>query len=105
MKLANESLIEVHTPRRSRMLRIRREQTVSVRQACNQIRSLSKDRTAIHVNESLTLAGIPPESFGYQLGSKSALDWIIDQYQLKGESDPNRDHNPATSTTDRGGRP
>jgi hypothetical protein len=25
---------------------------------------------------------------------KSALEWIIDQYQVKGESDPNRDDDP-----------
>jgi len=29
--------------------------------------------------------------FGYRLGSRSALEWIIDQYQVKDESDPNRD--------------
>ncbi len=55
---------------------------------------LSKDRTAVLLNESLTLAGIPPEVFAYKLGSKSALEWIIDQYQLKGASDPNRDDDP-----------
>src|ERR1700728_1012151 len=54
----------------------------------------SKDKTSIRVNDSLTLAGIPPETFEYRLGSKSALDWIIDQYQLKAESDPNRDEDP-----------
>ena len=43
------------------------------------------------MNESLTLAGIPPEAFGYRLGSRSALEWVIDQYQVKGESDPNRE--------------
>ncbi len=42
---------------------------------------LSKDRTAIQVNESLTLAGIPAEAFDYNLGSKSAIEWIVDQYQ------------------------
>jgi predicted helicase len=55
---------------------------------------LSKDRTAIQVNESLTLAGIPSEAFDYKLGSKSAIEWIIDQYQIKGDSDPNREDDP-----------
>jgi predicted helicase len=41
-----------------------------------------------------TLAGIPPETFDYRLGSRSALDWIVDQYQVKGESDPNREGDP-----------
>ncbi len=39
-------------------------------------------------------AGIPPEACEYKLGSKSALDWVIDQYQVKGESDPNREDDP-----------
>src|SRR5687767_4304513 len=58
---------------------------------------LSKDKTAIKVNESLTLVGIPPEAFEYRLGNRSALDWVIDQYQVTTDkrsgitSDPNRE--------------
>jgi predicted helicase len=55
---------------------------------------LSADRQSIAVNESLTLAGIPSEAFQYQLGSRSALEWVVDQYQVKDESDPNRDDDP-----------
>jgi predicted helicase len=55
---------------------------------------LSPDKQSLWVNESLTLAGIPRETFDYRLGSRSALDWIIDQYQIKGESDPNREDDP-----------
>ena len=55
---------------------------------------------AVVVNESLTLAGIPQECFQYRLGNRSALDWIIDQYQVSTDkrsgitSDPNRDDDP-----------
>lgn len=58
---------------------------------------LSKDKKSLTVNESLTLAGIPPEVFGYRLGNRSALDWVIDQYQVSADkrsgitSDPNRE--------------
>ena len=52
---------------------------------------LSPNRQSLKVNESLTLAGIPPETFEYRLGSRSALEWVVDQYQVKGESDPNRE--------------
>ena len=55
---------------------------------------LGKDRTSVQLNDSLTLAGIPPDVFEYRLGSKSALEWIIDQFQVKGESDPNREDDP-----------
>jgi predicted helicase len=57
---------------------------------------LSKDKTQIIYNEFLTLSGIPPEVFQYRLGNRSALDWIIDQYQIKTDkrsgivNDPNR---------------
>ena len=44
---------------------------------------LSKDKTALIVNDSLTLAGIPPDVFAYRLGNRSALEWVIDQYRIK----------------------
>jgi predicted helicase len=55
---------------------------------------LGADRQSVRVNESLTLGGIPAEVFEYRLGSRSALEWVIDQYQVKGESDPNREDDP-----------
>jgi len=56
---------------------------------------LTPDKSAIIVNESLTLAGIPQECFQYRLGNRSALEWVIDQYQVSEDkrsrivSDPN----------------
>jgi predicted helicase len=55
---------------------------------------LSVDRLSLIVNDSLTLQGIPAEAFEYRLGNRSALEWIIDQYQVKGDSDPNREDDP-----------
>ncbi len=61
---------------------------------------LTKDKTAIVVNEALTLSGIPAHCFDYQLGNRSALEWVIDQYQVKTDkrsgmvSDPNRHDDP-----------
>jgi predicted helicase len=58
---------------------------------------LSKDKTTLTVNPSLTLAGIPPETSEYHLGNRSALEWVIDQYQVSEDkrsgikSDPNRE--------------
>jgi predicted helicase len=57
---------------------------------------LSKDKKSLTVNPSLTLSGIPPEVFQYRLGNRSALEWVIDQYQVTEDnrtgirSDPNR---------------
>ena len=61
---------------------------------------LSKDKTQLKLNDSLTLGGIPPEVFDYRLGNRSALDWVIDQYRVKTDkrsgitSDPNRPDDP-----------
>ncbi len=48
----------------------------------------------------LTRSGIPPETFSYRLGNRSALEWVIDQYQVSEDkrsgirSDPNRTDDP-----------
>jgi Protein of unknown function (DUF1501) len=38
---------------------------------------LSQDKTMLHVNPSLTLGGIPPKTFHYRLGNRSALEWAV----------------------------
>jgi hypothetical protein len=43
---------------------------------------LSKDKTTLVYNNLITLSGIPPESYEYRLGNRSALEWVIDQYQV-----------------------
>lgn len=40
-------------------------------------------RRAIVYNAHLTLGDIPTEAHRYMLGSRSALDWLIDRYQVK----------------------
>ncbi len=61
---------------------------------------LNKDKAALAVNRSLTLAGIPPETFEYRLGNRSALEWVVDQYRVTEDersgikSDPNREDDP-----------
>ena len=61
---------------------------------------LSKDKTGIKYNDFLTLDGIPARAFEYRLGNRSALEWVIDQYQVKTDkrsgivNDPNRADDP-----------
>ncbi len=51
-------------------------------------------------NLFLTIDGIPPEVFDYRLGTRSALEWVIDQYRVKTDkrsgivNDPNRTDDP-----------
>ncbi|MGD0580291.1 MAG: type ISP restriction/modification enzyme [Bryobacteraceae bacterium] len=52
------------------------------------------DRRSLYCNDSLTLAGIPEEAYEYRLGHRSALEWVIDQYQRKEKSNPNRADDP-----------
>lgn len=43
-----------------------------------------KDKTRIKYNGHLTLKGIPDEVYNYILmGNRSALEWVIDRYQVK----------------------
>ena len=61
---------------------------------------LSKDKSTLVVNDSLTLQGFPEECFDYRLGNRSALEWVIDQYQVSTDKrsgltgDPNREDDP-----------
>ena len=43
----------------------------------------NKDRSTIIYNEQIKVAGIPEEAYRYMLGSRSAIEWIIDRYQVK----------------------
>jgi predicted helicase len=61
---------------------------------------LSKDKTTLTYNQFLTLSDIPKETFDYRLGNRSALEWVIDQYQVSTDkrsgitNDPNREDDP-----------
>jgi predicted helicase len=61
---------------------------------------LSKDKATLTYNEFLTLSDIPKETYNYRLGNRSALEWVIDQYQVSTDkrsgitNDPNREDDP-----------
>jgi predicted helicase len=61
---------------------------------------LTPSRDTLVVNEWLMLSGIPQECYQYRLGNRSALEWVIDQYQVSTDarsgitSDPNNDDDP-----------
>ena len=54
----------------------------------------SKDKTQIRYNDFFTLAGIPAEVFGYRLGNRSALEWVVDQYRVKTDRRSGIENNP-----------
>ncbi len=61
---------------------------------------LSKDKTSLVYNDFLILDGIPTKTYDYRLGTRSALEWVINQYCVKTDkrsgivNDPNRANDP-----------
>ena len=47
-----------------------------------------KERGVITLDERTTLTGVPSEAWEYRLGSRSALEWVLDQYKEKKPRDP-----------------
>lgn len=45
------------------------------------------DRTVITYNPHITLTGIPEGAYRYTLGSRSAIEWIIDRYFVRTDKD------------------
>lgn len=46
-------------------------------------KKLAADKSTIMYNGEITLSGIPETAYRYMLGSRSAIEWIIDRYQVK----------------------
>ena len=67
---------------------------------CVEKMKLSKDKTSLVYNTFLTITDIPIKTFDYRLGTRSALEWVIDQYRVKTDTrtkivnDPNRIDDP-----------
>ena len=47
-----------------------------------------KERGIIALDEQTTLSGVPSDAWRYVLGSRSALEWVLDQYKEKKPRDP-----------------
>jgi predicted helicase len=47
-----------------------------------------KIKHCIEIDSQTILANIPPEAWQYQLGNRSALEWVLDQYKEKTPKDP-----------------
>ena len=60
----------------------------------------SDDKDSIVYNSHITLAGIPEDAYRYQVNGKSAIEWIMDRYQVRTDaktgSSMTRTSGPAT---------
>jgi predicted helicase len=45
------------------------------------------DKTRVVYNSHLTLAGIPEEAYRYEVNGRSAIEWVMDRYQVKTDRD------------------
>ena len=45
-------------------------------------------RGSLTLDDKTTLTGVPPEAWRYRLGSRSALEWALDQYKERKPRDP-----------------
>lgn len=41
------------------------------------------DRSKVIYNDTLTISGIPEKAYEYVVNGRSAIEWIMDQYQVK----------------------
>ena len=47
-----------------------------------------KERGVIVLDDATRLTGVPPQAWTYRLGSRSALEWVLDQYKERKPKDP-----------------
>ena len=47
-----------------------------------------KEKGVVRLDDKTTLTGVPPDAWRYVLGSRSALEWVLDQYKEKKPRDP-----------------
>ena len=57
-------------------------------EATRAILRADKQRGIIALDDKTTLTGVPPDAWRYQLGSRSALEWVLDQYKERKPRDP-----------------
>ncbi|HVG43394.1 MAG TPA: type ISP restriction/modification enzyme [Longimicrobium sp.] len=55
---------------------------------------LSRDRTELVVNDTLTLRGIPREAFAYEVAGRPALQWVVDHVGMRRDGVSGIAHDP-----------
>ena len=47
-----------------------------------------KEKGIVQLDDQTSLSGVPPEAWEYRLGSRSSLEWVLDQYKERKPKDP-----------------
>ena len=58
------------------------------------------DRSAIVYNDDITIENIPEKAYQYIINGKSAIEWIMDQYQIKTDKKSGITDNPNDFSND-----
>jgi predicted helicase len=53
-----------------------------------------EDKTVIEYNPWIKLSGIPPEAYEYVVNGRSAIEWIMERYQIKADKDSGIKNDP-----------
>ena len=64
------------------------EQVKQVGEAKRVTLRADKDEGRIILDDVTALAGVPPDAWRYRLGTRSALEWVLDQYKERKPRDP-----------------
>lgn len=65
-------------------------------------RGAKKDRSRIVYNANITLEGIPEDAYRYMLSSRSAIEWVMDRYQVKTDKASGITNDPNDWATEHG---
>ena len=52
------------------------------------------DKSTIIYNHQITLSGIPTQAYDYIVNGKSAIEWLMDRYQITLDKDSGIQNNP-----------
>ena len=66
----------------------RRESRAAAANGGKAILKTDREQGLIRLDEQTTLAGVPAAAWRYTLGSRSALEWVLDQYKERKPRDP-----------------
>ncbi len=65
-------------------------------------RATNPNKSQIVCNAHITLSGIPEQAHEYRLGSRSALDWLIDRYMVRTDKQSGITNDPNDWATEHG---
>ncbi|MFZ8452784.1 type ISP restriction/modification enzyme, partial [Staphylococcus aureus] len=66
----------------------------------NKMKFNKKDKSIIIFNNDIKIENIPLEAYKYVINGKSAIEWIMDQYQVKTDKKSGIVDNPNKFSTD-----